>query len=32
MTSLGINEQVLTEMIPEVSRRLDEASKLLTAI
>jgi hypothetical protein len=32
MTSLGLSEQVLCEMVPEVSRRLDEASKLLTGI
>jgi hypothetical protein len=32
MVALGIDEQTLTEMVPEVSRRLDEASQLLTAI
>jgi hypothetical protein len=32
MVSLGIDEATLTEMVPEVSRRLSEASELLTAI
>jgi HD-like signal output (HDOD) protein len=32
MTALGIDELTLFEMVPEVSRRLDEASQLLTAI
>jgi HD-like signal output (HDOD) protein len=32
MVSLGIDEPTLSQMVPEVSRRLAEASQLLTAI